>query len=99
MEENGVDASVIGVVIGILFIVIVGIVVVGAFDSSSNSGDVQTFTVNDITVDRVCNLGDDVSGQTVRVEYNDGTGWTTLTETTDYTVGTTSVTVLSSAMT
>ena len=99
MEEKGIDVSVVAVVFGILFIIIVGIVVVGALDTSSSSGDTETFTVNDITVNRVCNLDDDISGQAVIVQYNNGSGWTTLTATTDYTIGTTSVTVLAAAMT
>ena len=88
----------VGVAIAIFFVVIVGIVTIDATDTAVDGG-MDTFTVTDVTVNRDCTMDDDLDDESVIVEYNDGTGYTTLTETTDYTISGDTVTVLASAMT
>jgi len=97
MEEK--HALVVATVIGILVMIFIGVVLLGSVEDASESGDVQTFTVNDITVNRNCDVGENLEDLEVTVEYYNGESWSTLTETTDYTVGATSVTVLAAAMT
>ena len=99
--DSGVNTNYVLLIVGVIaisIIILMGIVLVTNFQTNSEAGEVQTFIVTDVTVDRVCPLGEDITDADVTVEYNDGTGYTTLTETTDYTEGTTSVTVLASAM-
>ena len=97
LEEK--HALVVATVIGILVMIFIGVVLLGSVEDVSDSGDVQTFTVNDITVNRNCDVGENLEDFDVTVEYYNGESWSTLTETTDYTVGATSVTVLAAAMT
>ena len=99
MESQGTNIMpVVGAVFAIAIVVFVGIIIAGNIETESNAGDTRTYTVNDVTVNRVCQVGEDITEYAVTVQYNDGTGWTTLTETTDYTIATTSVTVLATAM-
>ena len=99
MESQGTNIMpIIGAVFAIAIIVFVGIIIAGNIETESNAGDTRTYTVNDVTINRVCPIGEDITNDAVTVQYNDGTGWVTLTETTDYTTAITSVTVLASAM-
>lgn len=58
----------------------------------------ETFTVSNPDADKTCTLGYELR-EIDKVEYYNGTAWTALTLTTDYTVSGDIVTVKASAMT
>jgi len=88
----------IGVVFTVLVMVVVGIVILGNIEVVSNAEDSMDFRVSDVTVDKLCDIDEDIDDYAVTVQFYDGISWSTLTETTDYTVATESVTVKASAM-
>ena len=98
MESNKDQIMIVGTVIAVLFMVFIGIVIMGSLETSSNAEDSKSFRVDDITVNQNCDVNTDLDGLSVTVTYYDGITWTTLTKTTDYTVGAESVTVLATAM-
>ena len=74
----------------------IGVLLVFNVFAAGTNNYTDLFTVTDPSVDHVCHLSDDPSGNDVTVEYYDGTGWTNVAGS-DYTISGSTVTVDSDA--
>ena len=91
MEEQKMDLKLGGMVIGIFFIIIIGILMVNIFfDAGSLTGD-ETFEVDDPDLDQVCTLQNTPTGS-ITVLYYNGVSWSTVSSS-DYDVDGDTVTV------
>jgi len=88
---------IVGVIVAIGFVVLVGIVLMDSLSNASDVNNAESFTVADPSSDKVCSLAYQPEGTPV-VRYYNGTAWSTLTLTTDFTVSGDTVTVKASAM-
>lgn len=98
MEDNMKPTSMlVAVIVTIGVMLFVGIVLMDGLSNASDVSNTESFTVADPGVDKVCSL-DYTPSADFTVQYYNGTAWSTLALTTDYTISGRVVTVKASAM-
>jgi len=83
-------------ILEIFFFAIIGILILSVILSAGEEDNQESFSVEDPSVDKVCNLDDTPKGDVV-VQYYNGTAWKTLVSS-DYTLSGSVLTVAAAAM-